>query len=124
MMAETAAANTQRKVSTRLVRKGALIDETYAVFQHWEVGTSVKANLRRKMLPTIRAVDLVWNLDAKTVWFWSHNRAMSETLEELFERTFGLRLVPHNTYCSLLHAGLTERTLERVVAQEPADFVR
>ena len=46
-MSETAAANTRRKISTRLVRKGALIDETYAVFQHWEAGASVKANLRR-----------------------------------------------------------------------------
>ena len=98
--------------------------EKLSKFERDEVKEAVKANLRRKMLPTIRAVDLVWNLDAKTVWFWSHNRAMSETLEELFERTFGLRLVPHNTYCSLLHAGLSERSLERVVAQEPADFVR
>ena len=98
--------------------------EKLSKFERDEVKDVVKGNLKRKMLPAIRAVDLVWNLDARTVWFWSHNRAMGEALEELFERTFGLRLVPHNTYCSLLHAGLTERTLERVVAQEPADFVR
>jgi hypothetical protein len=40
-------ATTQRKISTRLIRKGALIKETYAVMQMWDSGLSVRANLDR-----------------------------------------------------------------------------
>ena len=37
----------RRKLSTRLIRKGALIEETYAALQHWKLGKSIKENLRR-----------------------------------------------------------------------------
>ena len=40
-------ATTQRKISTRLIRKGALIKETYAVMQIWNPSLSVRANLDR-----------------------------------------------------------------------------
>ncbi len=39
--------NKRRKLSTRLIRKGALIEETYAAFQHWELGQAIKDNLHR-----------------------------------------------------------------------------
>jgi hypothetical protein len=41
------AATAQRKISTRLIRKGALIQETYAVMQIWDYALSVRANLDR-----------------------------------------------------------------------------
>ncbi len=37
----------QRKISIRLLRKGALIEETYTAFQHWRPGMSFKENLDR-----------------------------------------------------------------------------
>lgn len=36
-----------QKISTRLIRKGALIEETYQAFGAWERGNSVAANLKR-----------------------------------------------------------------------------
>lgn len=35
-----------RKLSTRLIRKGALIEDTYAAFQHWDLDRSTKENLQ------------------------------------------------------------------------------
>lgn len=35
----------QRRVSTRLIRKGALVEETYRVFQTWDLSRSVPENL-------------------------------------------------------------------------------
>jgi len=35
----------QRRISTRLLRKGALIEETYAAFQSWDLNKSVADNL-------------------------------------------------------------------------------
>ena len=40
-------ATIQRKISTRLIRKGALIEETYAVMQMWDSNLSVRGNLER-----------------------------------------------------------------------------
>jgi len=36
-----------RRVSTRLTRKGALIEETHAVFRHWDLNATCKENLER-----------------------------------------------------------------------------
>ena len=88
-----------------------------------ELRELVQAKLRRKALPSIRTFDVVWDLNTRSLWFWSQNRGLCDNFEELFENTFGMSLVPYNTYCGLEEAGLSERDLERVVALEPADFV-
>lgn len=36
-----------KKLSTRLLRKGALVEETYRAFQHWDLADSFTNNLRR-----------------------------------------------------------------------------
>jgi hypothetical protein len=36
--------NKKRKLSTRLIRKGALIEETYAAFKDWDLNISLKKN--------------------------------------------------------------------------------
>lgn len=37
----------RRKFSTRLIRKGALVQETYLIFQHWRPEETVRENLAR-----------------------------------------------------------------------------
>lgn len=37
----------KRRLSTRFTRKGALIEETYAAFQHWNLSVSFKKNIER-----------------------------------------------------------------------------
>ncbi|MDZ7695871.1 MAG: BrxA family protein [Deltaproteobacteria bacterium] len=36
-----------RKLSTRFTRKGALIEETYAAFQHWDLSMTFRKNIER-----------------------------------------------------------------------------
>jgi hypothetical protein len=36
----------KRKISTRLIRKGALIEETYSVFQQWDLDASFRDNIQ------------------------------------------------------------------------------
>lgn len=97
--------------------------ERLSKFERDEIREAVQKRLLGKMLPTIRAYDVVWNLETRAVWLWTHNRALAETFEDLFERTFGLRLVPYNTYCALQFAGLPERDMERALELEPADLI-
>lgn len=105
------------------LKKADLKRDKLTKFERDEIREVVRLDMRRKTIPTIKFYDMVWNLDARTVWFWTHNRSLCETFEEAFERTFELRLVPHNTYCALEFSGLGERALDRLVALEPADLV-
>lgn len=43
----TTPANPQRRFSTRLIRKGVLIEETYSAFRAWALGLDMKANWAR-----------------------------------------------------------------------------
>jgi hypothetical protein len=104
-------------------KKQELKRDKLSKFERDELRDMVKISLRKKTLPTIKSYDVVWNLDARTVWFWTHNRTLCEVFEELFEKTFELRLVPHNTYCALEFAGLPQKVLDRAVELEPADLV-
>lgn len=36
----------ERRISSRLIRKGALVEETYVAFQHWDLAVSFEENLR------------------------------------------------------------------------------
>ena len=55
----------------------------------------VKKSLRSRYLPTMRAIDLVWQTDTGQVYFWSHAKASNEIAADLFFKSFGLELVPH-----------------------------
>jgi hypothetical protein len=54
----------------------------------------VKRSLRGRTLPVMRAIDLVWQVDEGTVFFWSHARHANEMAIDLFFKSFGLELVP------------------------------
>lgn len=70
--------------------------------QKAELKTRVIARLRRKYLPGMRVVDVVWNLDRGELYFWSGSAALEQHLEALFEQTFGLELVPSSPWADAL----------------------
>ncbi len=84
--------------------------------------TVVKA-LRRQLLPTMRVVDMSWNLDTGILRFWSHSARSHEQLGELFEETFGLQLLADGVYPGARERGLAEPLLDRLPQLEPASFV-
>jgi recombination associated protein RdgC len=66
--------------------------------QKTELKQRVLATLRRKYLPSMLAVDMVWNLDAGEVFFWSQSRGLIERLGALFELCFALTLVENSPF--------------------------
>jgi recombination associated protein RdgC len=60
--------------------------------------TAMKAEitkqLRGRYYPVVRTVDLVWQMDAGRVFFWSHAKGTNELAVDLFAKSFGLELVP------------------------------
>jgi recombination associated protein RdgC len=57
-----------------------------------EIKDMVIKKLRKQLVPSTKAVDLVWNLRTNVVLFFSHSKKMHELAGELFEKTFKLRL--------------------------------
>lgn len=70
-----------------------------------ELEQHVRRMLRRKYLPSISAVDLVWNLNAGELFFWSQSGGPIERLGALFELTFGLTLVQTGPFVLAQRAG-------------------
>lgn len=62
----------------------------------------VVSALKRRLLPTMRQVDVVWNLDRNEVMFWSQTPALMDRLTALFESTFSLELAPASPYMNAL----------------------
>jgi hypothetical protein len=87
-----------------------------------EVKERVVMRLRKKVIPTSKAIDLSWHLDSGTVLFFGHSKRMLGDFAALFEKTFGLALVEDSPYAAATRAGLS-RELERAFKNvEPLSF--
>ncbi|MET0794892.1 MAG: hypothetical protein ABW061_25460, partial [Polyangiaceae bacterium] len=87
-----------------------------------EVKERVVMRLRKKVIPTSKAIDLCWHLDSGTVLFFGHSKRMLGDFAALFEKTFGLALVEDSPYAAATRAGLS-RELERAFKNiEPLSF--
>ncbi len=58
-----------------------------------DLKTAVVKKLRHRLVPRTTSVDLVWNLQTNVACFFSHAKRMHELVQELFEKTFRLRLL-------------------------------
>ncbi len=87
-----------------------------------ELKAVVTASLRRQSLPTMKVIDLSWNLDTGVLRFWSQSRRMLETLEEIFEETFDLGLVQHSPYVVAQAAGIPQEVLATLDHLDPTPF--
>src|SRR5947208_2382178 len=54
---------------------------------------AVKKRLRGRYHPTMRAVDVVWNVDEKRLLLFTHNKKLAELFTDLFAKSFALTLV-------------------------------
>jgi recombination associated protein RdgC len=66
--------------------------------QKAELKVRVMQSLRRKYLPSMQMVDVVWHLDRGQLFFWSQSAAFQERLGALFELSFGLELSSDSPY--------------------------
>jgi hypothetical protein len=88
-----------------------------------EVKFDVQRELRRRVLPSVKGYDFVWNLSTGVARFWTQNKTVCGLFEDFFRDTFGLRLVPRTPYTAIAEIGMDDAALERVLELDPADFV-
>jgi len=87
-----------------------------------EIKTRVVMRLRKKVIPSSKAIDLCWHLDSGVVLFFGHSKRMLTDFAALFEKTFGLALLEDSPYAAAKRAGLS-REQERALKQvEPLSF--
>ncbi|MBK8258351.1 MAG: hypothetical protein IPK82_37515 [Polyangiaceae bacterium] len=75
-----------------------------------ELKLTVLRKLRRQLVPSTKSVDLSWNTRTHVVRFFSQSPRIHLLVQELFEKTFNLRLVPESPGTAAERWGLDERT--------------
>jgi len=87
-----------------------------------EIKSRVVMRLRKKVIPTSKAIDMCWHLDSGVVLFFGHSKRMLGDFTALFEKTFGISLQEDSPYAVAKRSGLS-RELERALKQiEPLSF--
>ena len=87
-----------------------------------EIKDRVVMRLRKKVLPSSKALDVCWHLDSGTVLFFGHSKRTIGDFCALFEKTFSLPLIEDSPYTATTRAGLN-RELERALKDvEPVSF--
>ncbi len=84
-----------------------------------DIKAVVIATLRRQLIPAMMLVDLSWNLDTGVLRFWNGSTRIHDILEELFESSFGLRLLRDAPYVVGANAGLEPKNLEALLLLDP-----
>src|SRR5690606_36793408 len=84
-----------------------------------ELRDKIVRRLRKKLAPSTRTVDVVWDLDGGTVLFFSHSKRVLADFCALFERTFRLALDEDSPYRAALRANLPRALLRELDHVEP-----
>lgn len=98
--------------------------ESLSRYERAELKELVRRQLRQRILPAVKTVDMVWHLDGGVVRFWSGSEKLNLEFMELFEQTFDVVPVPDNAYTAAQAGlGLTDDEIARLVDLEPTPFV-
>ena len=74
-----------------------------------ELKMMVLRKLRRQLVPSTKSFDLVWNTRTHVAMFFSQSQRIHLLAQELFEKTFGLRLVPESPGTAAERWGFDDR---------------
>ncbi len=85
-----------------------------------ELKDKIVLRLRKKLAPATRSTDVVWDLDAGVVLFFSHSRRGIADFSAHFERTFKLELEEDSPYLAAVRAGLPRALLSELDRVEPS----
>lgn len=84
-----------------------------------KIKLEVMTEIKHKVLPSMKVIDVVWNISEGTVRFWSTSAAICDEFAELFESTFGLTLNADSPFLMARHLGFDEKQLDAMVDAEP-----
>ena len=89
-----------------------------------ELKLFVLKKLRRQLMPSTKSIDLVWNVQSGVARFFSQSERMHLLVQELFEKSFRLRLVPESPGTAAERRGLDARQQKFWEALTPFSLAR
>jgi len=109
----------ERKVKRELKK------EVLSRYERAEIREQVEARLRKKILPSLKSYEVLWNTETGVVRFFTTNKSLNEELMDLFEDSFNLTLIPDYAYTIAQsdELGLEKGELEALESIEPTPFV-
>lgn len=87
-----------------------------------ELKFRIQRRLRKKVLPSMRAFDLLWDVEHGVVLFWNRSPRVKEELMGLFEQAFQLRLDEVSPYVAAKEL-LEKKQLGRLEKLEATSFL-
>ena len=84
----------------------------------------VVKRLRKQLLPSTKSIDLVWNVQSGVARFFSQSEKIHLLVQELFEKSFRLKLVPESPGTAAERRGLDPRAQKFWEAAEPTSLMR
>ena len=84
-----------------------------------KIKLEVITDIKHKILPSMKVIDVVWNISECTVRFWSSSQAVCDEFAELFEATFGLALSHDSPFLMAKQLGIDDKELDNMVNAEP-----
>ena len=84
-----------------------------------KIKLEVITEIKHQILPTMKIIDVVWNINECTLRFWSTSPKICDEFVDLFEATFGLKLDPDSPFLMARQLGFSEKQLEEMVSAEP-----
>jgi DNA recombination-dependent growth factor C len=83
----------------------------------------ITTDLAKRIPSTPNVYDLIWNYEARDVYFFSSLRSSNEELESLFKRSFDLSLIRVFPYTAAdLLSGLSDRERDVLISLSPTHF--
>lgn len=87
-----------------------------------ELKELVSKKLRRQLAAAVRSFDLSWSTDDGVVRFFSHAARPAVAMMDLFQKTFGVKLVPEAPYTLAARLGLSAAQEKAWPDLETIDF--
>ncbi len=84
----------------------------------------VLKRLRRQLMPSVKSVDFVWNVQTGVARFFSQSERIHLLVQELFEKSFRLKLVPESPGTLAERCGLDARQDKIWEQLEPFSLAR
>lgn len=99
--------------------------EVLTRYERAEIREQVETELRKKVLPSIKSTEMLWNWENGYVRFFSTSKGLNEEFSELFEESFGLTLTPEYAYTLAQDPalGLDRDLLKQLESIEQMPFV-
>ena len=87
-----------------------------------DIKAVVVTQLKSKILPSMKTIDMSWNLHTGVVRFWNQSGKTCESFMDLFEKTFAVRLVSDNAYIGALQYEMSDKQTEKLAEIEATIF--